>query len=189
MNIGFYPGSFNPVHKGHICLAEYILNHTSIEEVWLSVSPNNPLKSRNELCDEQVRYTWLSEALQGKTGLRACDIELQLPRPSYTIDTLHALTQRYPEHKFSLIMGADNLTIFTKWKEWESILRDYPLIVYPRLGNDLTTLQATYPNVTFLPDAPIFPISSTEIRQRLSNGEDVSNWIPAKVKLIRTDIL
>lgn len=179
MNIAFYPGSFNPVHLGHIRLAEYIRHNTETEEVWMSVSPNNPLKPQQDLADEELRYTWLQAALQDREGLQPCNIELSLPRPSYTVVTLRTLAAQYPEHCFSLVMGADNLAVFEHWKDWQEILNNYPLLVYPRKGTDLQTLRQHYPQVIFLPDAPLFPISSTEIRQCLHNGQDITDRLPA----------
>lgn len=181
MDIAFYPGSFNPVHLGHIRLAEYILHHTPAEAVWMSVSPDNPLKRRQGLADERLRYIWLQTALQDTEGLQPCDIELTLPRPSYTVNTLRALAHRYPEHRFSLVMGADNLALFQQWKDWQEILDRYPIIVYPRQGTDLSPLLQHYPQVTFLPEAPLFPVSSTDIRQRLQAGDDLSSLLPDRL--------
>lgn len=130
--IGIYGGSFNPVHFGHVGLAEWIVGHTDVDEVWLMVSPNNPLKDPNILADEQVRLAQVRQAIAGKKGLVASDFEFHLPRPSYTANTLRALTKTYPEHRFSLIIGEDNLSIFDQWREYEYILANYRLLVYPR---------------------------------------------------------
>ena len=178
---GIYGGSFNPIHTGHIQLAEYILQATSLEEVWFIVSPNNPLKSEKELIGQATRFQWVKTALQGHKGLIASDFEFTLPTPSYTINTLQALQRTYPEHRFSLIIGADNLAIFRKWKDWETILKDYALIVYPRKGEETEQLQRESPAVTFLPDAPLHPISSTEIRQGIRQGKDMQEWIPQSI--------
>ncbi len=185
--IGIYGGSFNPIHTGHIRLAEYILQATSLDEIRFMVSPNNPLKSGKELIGQATRFQWVETALQEYKGLTASDFEFTLPLPSYTINTLQALQKTYPQHRFSLIIGADNLAIFRKWKDWETILKDYALIVYPRKGEDTEQLQREYSAATFLPDAPLFPISSTEIRQGLMEGRDMRQWIPPSIyKEVRT---
>ena len=145
------------------------------------VSPNNPLKSEKELIGQATRFQWVKTALQGHEGLIASDFEFTLPTPSYTINTLQALQRTYPEHRFSLIIGADNLAIFRKWKDWETILKDYALIVYPRKGEDTEQLQREYPTATFLPNAPLYPISSTEIRQGIKQGKDMQEWIPQPI--------
>ena len=164
--IGIYGGSFNPVHWGHVGLAEWVVAHTDLDEVWLMVSPNNPLKDPRTLADEQVRLEQVQAAIAGKQGLVASDFEFHLPRPTYTAETLRALTKAYPEHTFTLIIGEDNLAIFHKWREYEYILANYRVFVYPRHGCPSAGAPCRG-NVQVLREAPFFDISSTEIRNNL----------------------
>lgn len=168
MKIGIYGGSFNPVHFGHIGLAQWVLRHTDLDEVWLMVSPNNPLKAADTLADENKRLWDVEKAIAGMPGLRASDFEFNLPRPSYTANTLRELNKAYPEHEFTLIMGEDNLLIFKRWREWEYILNTFRIMVYPRHSatpkNDQDSINRD--QVIFLADAPYFDISSTEIRKK-----------------------
>ncbi|MBR1426385.1 MAG: nicotinate (nicotinamide) nucleotide adenylyltransferase [Paludibacteraceae bacterium] len=178
MKIGIYGGSFNPVHFGHTGLAQWVATHCGLDEVWLMVSPANPLKSPDILADEQERVAGVRRAIAGMPRLRVCDIELHLPRPSYTADTLRALALRYPEHDFTLIIGEDNLTILTRWREWEYIVARYPILVYPRgraedkevppesLAALDTARRIPGARIRILEGAPLFHISSTEIRAK-----------------------
>ncbi len=179
MRIGIYGGSFNPVHYGHVGLVRWVAEHTDLDEVWMMVSPNNPLKDSRILADEQVRLQQVREAVQGIPGVRVSDFEFSLPRPTYTANTLRALSAAYPEHTFTLIIGEDNLEIFPRWREWEFILDHYRLFVYPRhpqstetgAANDTKTMLPTSAaqNIVFLSGAPYFDISSTEIRNKKKN--------------------
>ena len=185
MNIGIYSGSFNPVHFGHTGLVKWVAEHTDLDEVWMVVSPNNPLKDKHILADERVRLEQVRKAVADIPHVQASDFEFQLPRPSYTADTLRALDKAYPEHTFTLIIGEDNLMIFDRWREWEYILTHYRLFVYPRhterctMHNAQCTINSTIERlastvkkdtgqdircVVFLKDAPYFDISSSEIR-------------------------
>lgn len=171
--IGIYGGSFNPVHFGHVGLAKWVVEHTDLDEVWLLVSPNNPLKAQSQLADEQQRLADVKQAIRDIPGLHASDFEFSLPRPSYTANTLRELTKVYPQHQFSLIIGEDNWQIFDRWKEWQFIQEHFPIFVYPRKNVDgvsevFRTLQDKSSNVNFLKDAPFFDISSTEIRNNQS---------------------
>ena len=192
MKIGIYGGSFNPIHFGHIGLAKWVLEHTDLDEVWLMVSPNNPLKDKSILADEQERLTAAREAIgdgilaigdeaKGKR-IWVSDFEFHLPRPTYTANTLRALAREYPEHEFTLIIGEDNLQIFDQWREYQYILDNYRVFVYPRrdkAGTQGATLpaagtqprEATLPakGTIFLTGAPYFDISSTELRKNLHN--------------------
>ena len=132
MQIGIYGGSFNPVHFGHVGLAKWVSEHTDLDEVWMMVSPNNPLKDSRELADEQVRLAGVQKAIEGIPHVVASDFEFHLPRPSYTANTLRALVAAYPQHTFSLIIGEDNLRILPRWREWEYIVVNYRIFVYPR---------------------------------------------------------
>lgn len=175
MRIGIYGGSFNPVHFGHLGLATYVLEHTDLDEVWMLVSPNNPLKDAGILADENIRLAALRAAIERLTlnaegakqpkAIIASDFEFSLPRPSYTANTLRELSRAYPEHEFSLIIGEDNWRIFDRWRESDFILSHYRIIVYPR--HTSTSDGAPLPssaNVLFLHGAPYFDISSTELR-------------------------
>ena len=174
MKIGIYGGSFNPIHFGHIGLAEWVVENTDLDEVWLIVSPNNPLKDKNILANEQDRLIKAKEAI-GENGIRkttsgkrivVSDFEFALPRPTYTANTLRALHEAYPENEFSLIIGEDNVAIFDKWREYQYILDHYRVLVYPRHNCDPYPLPSAK-DLRMLHGAPYFDISSTEIRQGL----------------------
>ena len=177
MRIGIYGGSFNPVHFGHVGLAKWVIEHTDLDELWLLVSPNNPLKPAGMLAPEDERLAAVREAIKDIPGLKASDFEFSLPRPSYTANTLRALQQAYPEHEFTLVIGEDNLAIFDQWREYEYILENFRIFVYPR---NLTAKRSNSPKdglttqwsnsvavkeLQFLKDAPLFDISSTAIRR------------------------
>lgn len=172
--IGIYGGSFNPVHFGHVGLAQWVIEHTDLDELWLLVSPNNPLKPDGLLAPEEERLAAVREAVKGIKGLVASDFEFALPRPSYTANTLRALQQAYPQHEFTLVIGEDNIAIFDQWREYEYILQNFRIFVYPRRGNLPPTakrscseavLQAQpVKELVFLNNAPYFDISSTAIR-------------------------
>ena len=181
MNIGLFLGSFNPIHNGHLGLAQYILTQPEVDEVWFVVSPNNPLKDRSTLLDEKLRLQLTELAVVGIAGLRACDIELSLPKPSYTVNTLRALSELYPQHRFTLIIGSDNMAIFDRWKDYRYILDNYPIVVYPRQGDDITKLSGKYPEMKVLAGAPMFNISSTRIRLLYKNGESYRQLVPKTV--------
>ena len=166
MKVGIYGGSFNPIHFGHIGLAKWVLENTDLDELWLMVSPNNPLKDKNILADEHERLVAAKEAIKDIPGLVASDFEFALPRPNYTANTLRALAQACPEHEFTLIIGEDNLSIFDKWREYQYILDNYRIFVYPRHGNGTYTLLHAK-DLRVLTGAPYFDISSTELRQKL----------------------
>ncbi len=194
MNIGIYGGSFNPVHFGHVGLVRWVVEHTDLDEVWMMVSPNNPLKDSRILADERVRLEQVREAVGDIPGVRVSDFEFSLPRPTYTANTLRALSRTYPEHTFTLIIGEDNLAIFTQWREWQYILSHFRLFVYPRHSSSAEPAQSTPPfpeatpyqlptlptqptpilpfpealqsHIIYLSSAPYFDISSTEIRNR-----------------------
>lgn len=175
--IGIFGGSFNPVHNGHLALARYIAASGLVDNVWLTLSPLNPLKNASAV-SETDRLAMLEIAVLGMTDIKVCDIELSLPQPSYTINTLNTLQSIHPDYRFRLITGADNLAIFDRWHDSRRIIEDYGLIVYPRPGY---TLQGSSSVITTLPDAPLHNISSTEIRHRIALGNDVSALLPHDV--------
>ena len=183
MQIGIYGGSFNPVHFGHVGLVKWVAEHTDLDEVWMMVSPNNPLKDSRELADEQVRLAGVRKAIEGIPHVVASDVEFRLPRPSYTANTLRALAAAYPQHTFSLIIGEDNLRILPRWREWEYIVSHYRIFVYPRRGarsgqwsvvsGQWSVVSGQLPDnaqIIMLDGAPYFDISSTEIRQLAALG-------------------
>lgn len=181
MRVGIYSGSFNPVHLGHVALADYIVHQGLVDEVWLIRSPHNPLKRSADLMPDDLRLRLLQTAIEGHTGLRVSTIEDDMPTPNYTINTLCRLRDEYPEHEFYLIIGADNWLIFDHWRNWQQILSEFHLIVYPRPGYDMPHIcQSEYPTVQTV-DAPLYDISSTQIRQRMLNRESLDGLVDQKV--------
>lgn len=179
MKIGLFFGSFNPIHIGHLIIANYMAHYTNLDKVWLMVSPHNPLKDKNALINMYDRLEMARLATENATRLEVSDAEFKLPQPSYTIDTLAYLRERYPEHTFSLIMGADNLRSLRKWKNYELLLRDYEIMVYPRPGYENPDLL-DHPSVT-LTQTPLMEISSTFIRKSIKEGKSVEFLVPAPV--------
>ncbi len=177
---GIFGGSFNPIHKGHIALAEQILQSGLVDEIWLMVSPQNPLKDNHNLWNDQFRLHLARLAANNHPGIKVSDFEFRLPRPSYMYRTLNALEKAYPQRTFTLIIGADNWTCFHKWSHPDEILKKYPIIVYPRKGFPIKASEM--PKNTILLDFDLYPISSTEIRQKLKQGEDVSQWLDENVE-------
>lgn len=181
---GLFFGSFNPIHNGHLTIAEYILHHHYCEEIWLIISPQNPFKQEIRLLEESLRLKIVKTALYSHSHLKACDIEFKMPRPSYTIDTLRKFSKQYPDKKFALIIGEDNLKNFALWKDSEQIISTYPIYVYPR--PHIHTADIHFPNLIRI-DAPLSEISSTEIRKMVREGKDISGLVPSSVlKLIET---
>lgn len=170
---GLYGGSFNPIHKGHIRLAEYLCQSGEVSELWFLVSPQNPFKSSSqELLPEEQRLELTRLAITGHPKLQACDFEFRLPRPSFMVHTLEALRRAYPDRKFSLVIGADNWVAFNRWKDPEEILRHHRILVYPRTG--YTVDPQSLPYNAKLVNTPLIDISSTELRQCIARGEDAS---------------
>jgi nicotinate-nucleotide adenylyltransferase len=178
--IGILGGSYNPIHVGHIQLAEHLLRVLSFDEVWLLVSPHNPLKPANDLLPDAIRYQWVAKSIEGVSGLVASDFELALPQPSYTYNTLTQLTATYPQNEFTLLIGADNWQVFHKWFRVEDIINNFQIAIYPRPGSD-TIATPLSPNVQVI-DAPLIDISSTMIRQKIRNHEDISHLVPKVVQ-------
>ncbi len=170
MKIGLFFGSFNPIHVGHLIIAETAINETSLNEVWIMVSPQNPFKMKVNLASEYDRLRMVEIAIGNHPKIRASNFEFFLPKPSYTIDTLVALTEKYPSHQFSLIMGEDNLLHLHKWKNYEALLKYYPILVYPRLGAETKDLPE-YKNVKRFP-LTYLDISSTHIREQIANKKE-----------------
>ena len=179
MKIGLFFGSFNPVHNGHLIIANYVCETTDLDKVWLVVSPQNPLKQKETLLREYDRLHLINLAIEDNKNLKASNIEFKLPEPSYTIDTLIYLKEKHPEHEFCLIMGSDNLETLHKWKNYELILKNYPLYIYKRRGTD----KNPYPDlktIHFL-DFPYLDISATFIRENLSKGISMQYFLPEPV--------
>ncbi len=179
MNIGLYFGSFNPVHVGHLIIANHIANNTNLNQVWLIVSPQNPLKKATTLLNEYHRLHLVNLAIDGEKKLRASNVEFKLPKPSYTVDTLAYLAEKYPAHKFSIIIGSDSYQNINKWKNYKFLLENYPLYVYKRPGFQImNTLQA---HLQVL-DAPLLDISSTHIRKLIQEKKSIRFLVPDIVK-------
>lgn len=177
MNIALFGGSFDPIHNGHLAIANYIVQNTEIDELWFLLSPQNPLKNgQKQTCDKD-RLDMLHCAIAGNKKFKICDIELSLPKPSYTIDTLNELKKHYPEHQFSLVIGEDNLSVFEKWKDYKTIVANHKIYVYPR-HNAMATFKHSNIVIT---QAPFFNISSTEIRQLINKKLSIEHLVPKSV--------
>jgi len=172
-------GSFNPVHIGHLIIANYMAHYTDLQEVWFVVSPHNPLKNKANLLNMYGRLEMVNLAIEEADRLRSCDLEFRLPQPSYTIDTLVHLRERYPTKEFVLIMGSDNLLSLKKWKNYEVLLRDFSIYVYPRPNYDVQE-WLNHPSIT-ITETPLMEISSTFIRKSIQEGKNVQYFLPAKV--------
>ena len=166
--VAIFGGSFNPIHTGHIALAQAVQQQCGLNEVWLMVSPQNPLKRNDaDLLDDSLRFEMAQKALEGVEGVKACDYEFHLPKPSYTWNTLQHLTKDYPDYTFTLLIGGDNWAHFQRWRHWKDILWHHDVIVYPR-----DEYQGTI-------SVPLLNVSSTEIRKRVRAGQSISGLVPA----------
>lgn len=177
--IGIYSGSFNPVHIGHLALANYLCEFEGVDEVWFLVTPHNPLKEQGELMDDEQRLRLVQLAVEGYPRFRASDFEFHLPRPSYSIHTLEALRRSYPETEFTLIIGSDNWLCFDRWFEAKRIVSEFGLLIYPRPGFEVD--ETMLPPHVRMVHAPCIEVSSTFVRQALRQGKDVRFFLPAKV--------
>lgn len=174
--VGIFGGSFNPIHKGHIQIAKQICKSELVDELWLMVSPHNPLKERSELMPDEERLDLAQKAVKDISKVKVSDFEMRLPKPSYMYNTLLSLRESYPDYQFVLIIGSDNWLCFNKWYKYEEIINQFNIIIYPRKGSEIE-IATLPPNVTLL-QMPLYDISSTMIRQKLQSGEDVSNLLP-----------
>lgn len=174
--IGIFGGSFNPIHIGHLALANYLCEYESVDEVWFLVSPHNPLKERGDLWADDLRLRLVECAVAGYDKFRASDFEFHLPRPSYMLHTLRALREQHPDCEFVLLIGGDNWESFPRWYHHEEILKEHRIIIYPRPGYAID--EATLPEGVSLTHAPLLDISSTFVRKALGEGRDIRFFLP-----------
>ena len=179
MNTGLYFGSFNPIHIGHLIIANHVLNETSLEKIWFIVSPQNPLKKSNSLLNEFDRLHLVRLAVQDDNRIKCSDIEFSLSKPSYTTNTLAYLTEKYPEHKFSIIMGSDSYQNLDKWKNFETIVSNYSIYVYKREGHEINKFWGERPVIL---NAPLIQISATQIRDHIKNSKSIRYLVPETVR-------
>ena len=177
--IGLFFGSFNPIHNGHLMLANYLAEYGGLDEIWFVVSPQNPFKDKKSLLADRHRLYMVEMAIKDDERFQVCDIEFYMPQPSYTIDTLTRLQERHPNTDFYLICGMDNIESFKKWKNYEAILQYHHMMVYPRKGYSSNEL-VEHPSVTVV-EAPEIEVSSTFIRNAIGEGKDVRYFVPKEV--------
>jgi nicotinate-nucleotide adenylyltransferase len=180
MNIGLFFGSFNPIHSGHMIIAQTMLERTDIEELWFIVSPQNPFKKNKSLLHEFDRLDLVEVATRENPKFKAVDVEFNMPRPSYTIDTLVVLSEKHPEHSFKLIIGEDNLASFEKWKNHSQILKNYGLLIYPRPNSKESSIKS--PERSQIVKAPMLDISATFIRNSIKEGYSIKYLVPENVE-------
>jgi nicotinate-nucleotide adenylyltransferase len=177
---GLFFGSFNPIHNGHLILANYMAEFTDLDEVWFVVSPQNPLKERKSLLADYPRLYICRMAVEDQGNMKATDFEFKMPRPSYTIDTLTWLSEKFPDRDFVLICGTDIFKSFKKWKNYQQILNNYNIYAYPRKGSDLGEFE-NHGSVTLFSTAPRMEISSSFIREGIKSGKNMSYWMPKNI--------
>ena len=175
MHIGLFFGSFNPIHVGHLIVANHVIGHTEIDKLWFVVSPHNPLKDSNSLLNEYDRLHLVRLAIEDNPKFRASNIEFQLSKPSYTIDTLAYLTEKFPLEKFSVIMGSDSFQNIHRWKNYEVLIKNYPIIIYNRPGFEVKETHGAKITVV---DAPLLDISATFIRKQVKDGKSIKYLVP-----------
>jgi nicotinate-nucleotide adenylyltransferase len=180
MKVGLFFGSFNPIHIGHLILANHILEFSNLNEIWFVVSPQNPFKEKKTLLNDYQRLHIARLAIEHYPNFKVSDIEFNLQKPSYTIDSLAYLKEKYPNHEFTLILGEDNLHSLPKWKNSEKLISEYQLIIYPRLGNYTNENVVEHSNIQRI-EAPIIEISSTMIRQMIKENKNVRPLLTAEV--------
>jgi nicotinate-nucleotide adenylyltransferase len=185
MKIALFFGSFNPIHIGHLIIANYIAETQNVDKVWLVVSPHNPLKEKSSLLNEYDRLYLVNLAIDGNQKLEASNIEFFLPKPSYTIDTLTYLKEKFPQHEFSLIMGGDNLASISKWKNYELILKNHLIYLYNRPGHTVTKNKMSHIKVL---NVPYLEISSSFIRESIANGISMKYFLPNAVEKYITEM-
>lgn len=179
MKVGLYFGSFNPIHIGHLIIASHIVEHTGLDRVWFVVSPQNPFKNNSALLNEQHRLSLVQLAIEGENKLKASNAEFKLPKPSYTINTLVYLSEKYPEHSFSIIMGSDSYQNIEKWKNYEQIINNYNIYIYAR---PLFPVKIPAGGNIIMVDAPLLEISASAIRKNIREGISIRYLVPNEVK-------
>lgn len=177
---GLFFGSFNPIHTGHLIIANHMAEWAGMDEVWFVVSPQNPLKEKSGLLSDHHRLALVKTAIEDNPKFSACNIEFRLPQPSYTVNTLATLAEKYPERNFALIMGGDNLLTLHKWRNYTYILENYPIYIYPRPGHEANPFPEN-PHI-ILTDAPLMQISSSFIRESIRKGRSIKYLVPEKVE-------
>ncbi len=181
MKVGLFFGSFNPIHVGHLVIANHIAEYSDLDQVWFVVTPHSPFKKKSTLLDNYQRLEMVYRATKDYTKLNPCDIEFNLPQPNYTINTLTYLQEKYPTHEFALIMGEDNLKSFHKWKNYELILENHHIYVYPRVSENTIETQFDGHKKIHPINAPIMELSSTFIRKSIKQGKNVQPMLPQHV--------
>ena len=181
MKIGLYFGTFNPIHVGHLTIANHMAENSDLNQVWFVVTPHSPFKKKSSLLDNNHRYQMVDRAVEDYSKLRASDIEFNLPQPNYTINTLTYLEEKYPDYEFALIMGEDNFKSFHKWKNFELILERHHIYVYPRISDGkIETRFEKHPKIHFI-NSPIMQLSSTFIRKAIKEGKNIRPMLPENV--------
>ncbi|MEL1255769.1 nicotinate (nicotinamide) nucleotide adenylyltransferase [Flavobacterium sp. DGU38] len=181
MKIGLYFGTYNPIHVGHLIIANHMAEYAGLDQVWMVVTPHNPLKKKATLLDDQQRLQMVYLATEDFPKIKPSDIEFKLPQPNYTVNTLAHLQDKYPNHEFSLIMGEDNLKTLHKWKNYEVLLTHYDIYVYPRISEEAENAELKSHSRVHIIDAPIVEISSTFIRNNIKKGKNIQPLLPSKV--------
>ncbi|RKF04144.1 nicotinate-nucleotide adenylyltransferase [Tenacibaculum lutimaris] len=180
-NIGLYFGTFNPIHIGHLIIANHMVEYSDLDEIWMVVTPHNPFKKKNSLLDNHHRLDMVYLATEEYEKIQPSDIEFRLPQPNYTINTLAHISEKHPNYTFSLIMGEDNLKSLHKWKNYEAILEDYNVYVYPRVSEGIVENQFKNHKKIHRVDAPIVEVSSTMIRNAIKEEKNCKPLLPFKV--------
>lgn len=181
MKIGLYFGTFNPIHIGHLAIANHMAEHSDLDKIWMVITPHNPFKKKNSLLDNNHRYQMVMEAVENYEKIEPSKIEFDLPQPNYTVNTLVHLAEKFPQHEFCLIMGEDNLKSLHKWKNYEAILEHHEIYVYPRISDGKVETQFDNHSKIHKVAAPIMEISSTAIRNGIKNGKNIRPLLPPEV--------
>lgn len=186
MKIGLYFGTFNPIHVGHLIIANHMAEYSGLDQIWMMVTPHNPHKKKETLLNDYLRLDLVYLATEDYPKIKPSDFEFKLPQPNYTVNTLAHLQDKYPDYEFSLIMGEDNLRTLHKWKNYEAILAQHPIYVYPRMASEAAEKESILPEIAQHPnihkiDAPVVEISSTAIREGIKNRKNVRPLLPEKV--------
>lgn len=181
MKIGLYFGTFNPIHVGHLIIANHLAEHSDLDQIWMMVTPHNPLKEKSSLLNDFQRLHLVHLATEDYPKIKPSDFEFNIAQPNYTVNTLAHLQDKYPKNEFSLIMGEDNLKNFHKWKNYDAILENHEIYVYPRISSDIENFQFKNNPKIHIINAPIVEISSTFIRENIKNGKNIQPLMPNKV--------